>query len=127
MSRVVLITTAFVSIAATAALAQATPPAASQTPTAPSAGAPAAPTAATPAGPASAFQNFRMACGKEIRTVCGQPPKGDKQARELRLQCVDANKAKFSADCQAAIDARHAERQARKDARRSGAAEKPKL
>lgn len=123
MTRIALAVAAIAGLTATAVLAQTpTPPSVSQSPAPAATTAPAAPVAATPAG-----KNVRKVCGKEIRVVCGQPPKGDKSARDTRRQCVEANKAKFSADCQAAIDARAAERQTRKDARKSGAVEKPKL
>lgn len=127
MSKIALFAAAFVGLAATAAFAQSSPqpapaPGATPAPSATAPAAPAAPAASTPAG-----QNVRQVCAKEIRTVCGPSPKGDKTAREPRRQCVEANKAKFSAECQAAIDVRIADRQARKDARKSGAAEKPKI
>lgn len=127
MSRIAILSAAIVGLAATAAFAQtATPPPAPQTPAPSAAAAPASPAPATPAG-----QNVRQICGKEISAVCGHSAKGDKSARDTRRQCVEANKAKFSVECQAAIDARIAERQerqqSRKDARKSGAAEKPKI
>lgn len=114
---------ALAGLAATASVAQTTPPPAAST--APQAS-PASPstTVTAPAPAASpAAVNYRRVCSKEIKAVCGPSPKGEKQARAARRECVAANKAKFSADCQAAITAREADRLARKQS----APEKPKL
>lgn len=124
MSKLALIAAALTGLAVTSAFAQTAAP---TTPTT----APAA--AATgekgPQDPASKarFEKFRAVCGADIQKHCGTVERGNEQARGQMRQCIDTNKAKFSADCQAAVTERDANRDARKQATPAPAAsEKPK-
>jgi hypothetical protein len=62
------------------------------------------------------WEKYRAACGADLQTHCATVARGTEQGRTEMRQCVEANKAKFSAGCQAAITERAAERAARKDA-----------
>lgn len=129
MSKLLLAASAFAGFLATSALAQtATAPA---TPSAPAA-APAAPATpvAQPSGPhdpaaKARFERFRAICGADLQKHCGTIERGNDQARGQMRQCIDTNKAKFSADCQAAVAERDANREARKQTAPSNA-DKPK-
>ena len=107
---------------------------AAQTATPPSPAPAAAPTAAAPAvsekGPQdpaakARFEKFRAVCGSDIQKHCGTVERGNDQARGQMRQCVEANKAKFSTECQAAVVERDANREARKQAA-PATSEKPK-
>ena len=113
-----------------AALALVPTLAVAQTAPAPTTPAPAAPAAAPAAAPQrtvdpemkARFEKFRAACGADLATHCATVAKGERG--EMR-QCVEANKTKFSAGCQAAIADRDAGREARKQTQ-PAAPEKPK-
>lgn len=96
-----------------------------------SAPAPAAPPANAPAATKpdvtpemkARFEKFRAACGADLQTHCASVARGTDQTRGEMRQCIEANKAKFSAGCQAAIT----ERDAARDTRKAGQpADKPK-
>jgi hypothetical protein len=97
---------------------------------------PAPPTAATPSAAApqrsemspeakARMEKFRAACGADLQTRCATVAKGADGSRGEMRQCVEINKAKFSASCQAAIAERDANREARKQAA-PATVEKPK-
>ena len=85
-------------------------------PAAPSATAPAK--SQTPDDPAAKarWEKFRAACGADLQTHCATVVRGTEQGRADMRQCIETNKAKFSAGCQSAVAERAAERAARKDA-----------
>lgn len=88
-------------------------------------GAPSAPAAAKPditPEMKARFEKFRAACGADLQTHCATVARGPDAGRAEMRQCVETNKAKFSAGCQAAI----VERDAARDARKSAPGDKPK-
>jgi hypothetical protein len=90
----------------------------------PSAAAPTVTPAATPVpgspqqDPAARarWEKFRAACGADLQTHCATVARGTEQGRGEMRQCIDTNKAKFSAGCVTALKERDAERAARKEA-----------
>src|SRR5690606_13559064 len=101
----------------TSALAQTVTPSAPVTPPAATAATPAPVTTHNgPSDPAARarFEKFRTVCGADIQKHCGTVERGKDQARGQMRQCIEANKAKFSTECQAAVAERDANREARK-------------
>jgi hypothetical protein len=71
------------------------------------------------------YEKFRAACGADLQTHCAAIARGPDQSRGEMRQCIETNKTKFSASCQAAVAERDANREARKQAL-PAATEKPK-
>jgi hypothetical protein len=61
------------------------------------------------------WEKFRAACGADLQLHCATVTRGTEQGRNEMRQCIDTNKAKFSAGCVTALKERDAERAARKD------------
>jgi hypothetical protein len=76
------------------------------------------------------FEKFRAACGADLKTFCATVERGTEQGRGEMRQCVEANKAKFSATCLNALAERDANREARKQGQAApvapASADKPK-
>lgn len=95
----------------------------------------AAPAAAAPSsqrgnGPQDAdakarWEKFQAVCGTDLKTHCSGIERSAEKGRGEMRQCMEANKAKFSAACQSAVAEREAARAARKDAQ-PAPADKPK-
>lgn len=124
MSKIAILAAALTGLAVTSAFAQT-----ATQPTGSPAAAPAA-VPATGAGPhdpaaKARFEKFRAVCGADIQKHCGSIDRTSDTGRGQMRQCVETNKAKFSADCQAAVAERDANREARKLTAPTNA-EKPK-
>lgn len=125
MTKIALIAAALTGLAITSAFAQTAAPPAAPAAAAPAATSiPAAPGAQDPAAKAR-FEKFRAVCGADIQKACGNVDRTTDAGRGQMRQCIETNKAKFSADCQAAVAERDANREARKTVAPVNA-EKPK-
>lgn len=91
----------------------------------------AAPTASRGNGPQdpetkARWEKFQAACGADLKTHCAGIERSAEKGRGEMRQCIETNKAKFSATCQSAVNEREAARAARKDAQQPAPTDKPK-